>query len=131
MSSTRLEYLGESMVVEWSVEQETEDPGLWAATMRVTDNSIGGTALFVINEALDHFLGTCSPMQEDGIPVEPAVNDLGETRISHIRFRHRLMSDAREAVSGVLNDLEEYLRSKVIFRDQMNSRRLYTFEVSP
>lgn len=122
-----IEQQGEKIVLRTTVEQEPEDPGMWRATLEVRDNSMGNTALFVINDPLDKFLGTASPMQEDGIPVHPTLTDEGETRISKIRFRHWTQERADDAVSGVINDLDEYLRSKIIFRDEMSTRAVYTF----
>ena len=127
MPTTILPYLGEEIEVEHSIAQEEEDPGMWSVTMGIVSNTIGSTALFVINDKLDSFLGTASPAQEDGVPVFPETNSEGETRISTIRFRHAMYGDAEGAVSGGLNDLEEYLRSKVIFRDHMD--HLSTFVI--
>jgi hypothetical protein len=116
-----INFLEETLTLESEIVQETEDPGMWRITIDILSNSIGSIALFVINDPLDTFLGTASPMQEDGVPVFPALNEDGEGRISTIRFRHAMLGDAEGAISGVLNDLEEYLRSKVIFRDHMDS----------
>ena len=127
MTTTILEYLGEEIEVESDIIQETEDPGMWAITMDIVRNTMGSTSLFVINDKLDSFLGTASPAQEDGVPVFPDTNEDGECRISTIKFRHAMFGDAEGAVSGGLNDLEEYLRSKVIFRDHMD--KVSTFSI--
>lgn len=122
-----LDYRGERITMSWSMEQEVDDPGYWRTDLEVTENSMGDEELFVVNDPLDIFFGTASPSTEDGSPILPEVNDTGEGRLSYIRVRHLAMSDAREAVSGVANDLLEYLRSKVVFRDNMTAQTTYTF----
>jgi len=117
----------EQITLRSTIEQEPDDPGMWRITLEVRDNSMGDTALFVVNDPLDKFLGTASPVQEDGIPVAPAKTAEGEQRISQIRFRHWTQGRVDDALSGVINDLDEYLRSKIIFRDQMSGRATYTF----
>lgn len=130
MATATLEYLGESITVEHDLFQEEEDPGMWSVTMSVVSNSMGSTALFVINDPLDTFLGTASPLQEDGVPVFSVLSEEGETRISTIRFRHAMLGDAEGAITGVLNDLDEYLRSKVIFRDHMDEVNTFVIGTS-
>jgi hypothetical protein len=128
MTIQQIDVLGQRINLEWTVAQEVEEPYMWAATFHVRDNSVGDLELFVVNEALETFLGTASPYQEQVVPRDPAVNDEGETRTSSIRVRHQAMEDAFDAVSAIANDLEEYLKSKVVFNQQLTKVTHYTFE---
>lgn len=118
---------GERIVLRTKVWQEEKDPGYWVVILEVRGNTIGDINLFVINNALDKFLGTASPMQEDGVPSEPLTNEQGEQRLAAISFRHRTIELIDDAIEGVKNDFDEYLRSKIIYRDEMNKKSRYTF----
>lgn len=118
-------FKSEAILMAYEIEQEAADPGMWSTILSILSNSMGSTAMFVINHPLDKFLGIASPALEDGVPEYPSLNDDGEARISTIRFRHAMLGDAQDAVSGAVNDLDEYLRSKVIFRDHMDKVSTY------
>ena len=127
MNSHTITFEGETIVLESEVEQLLSNPGRWRVTLRVVSNTIGPVEMFVINHPLDKFLAVASPMLEDATPAAPAVNKKGEQRLSQIRFVHPVGQLADQAVTGVINDLDEYLRSKVTFRDRMTAQKRYTF----
>lgn len=126
MSTVYLPFGQSSLLIVQVDEYQTPD-GYWNLGLRCVGNELGDLHRFVYNQ--DTFYGIASPMDDVGVPIAPAVSDEGTSRTSEVLIR--LSQDRahllREAREGVLAGLDEYIRSKILFRDHMTQAETYSF----
>lgn len=93
-------------------------------------NDVGDLGRFVMKSQGESrvFRNVASPMDDQIIPLHPVSNVEGESRLNIIRLRHTSQQAIEESESAISADLDEYIRSKILFRDKMSNAERYDFE---
>lgn len=93
---------------------------LWAVSFRIVESRVGDLNRFCYIRN-SNSLWVASPCDDDGIPVYPAFNADDATRTDKITVTCDLPSNIEETVNGVLNDLDEYIRSVEALKDMVDA----------
>lgn len=93
---------------------------LWAVSFDVVESRVGDISRFCFIRDSD-ILWVASPCDDDGVPVYPSYNEAGATRTRKIKVTCDIEANIEETISGVLNDLDEYIRSKEALKDMVDA----------
>lgn len=112
---------GREDMIKVDVQQSYDDTSkLWTVSFDVMESRVGDIHRFCFIKD-SNVLWVASPCDDDGVPVYPAVNDEGATRTRKIKVTCDLAVNIEETISGVLNDLDEYIRSKEALKDMVDA----------
>lgn len=96
------------------------EAGLWSVSFEVTESVVGDVERFCFIRD-SNIIWVASPCDDDGVPVYPAFNAEGATRTRKIKVTCDVEASVEETVTGVLNDLDEYIRSKEALKDMVDA----------
>ena len=110
---------GSDKMIEVDMQTSAHD-GIYDLTVRCVSSQVGDTNRFCYLVG-SNVLWVASPMDDDGVPVYPAFNAEGATRTRKIKVTCDVEASVEETVTGVLNDLDEYIRSKEALKDMVDA----------
>jgi hypothetical protein len=93
---------------------------LWSVSFDVLESRVGDINRFCFIKD-SNVIWVASPCDDDGVPVYPLFNDGDATRTRKIKVICDLEANVEETVNGVLNDLDEYIRSKEALKDMVDA----------
>lgn len=93
---------------------------LWTVSFDVLESRVGDVNRFCFIRD-SSILWVASPCDDDGVPVYPAFNAEGATRTRKIKVTCDTEVNIGETIDGVLNDLDEYIRSKEALKDMVDA----------
>lgn len=96
---------------------------LWTLTARCLSSTVGDTNRFCFLKGTN-VIWVASPLDDDGVPLYPQVNDEGSTRASKILITSDKEETILETMDGILADLDEYIRSKKALLDMVDAELL-------
>jgi hypothetical protein len=112
---------GKPDMLKVDVEQAYDaDNRLWSVSFRVLESKVGDLSRFCFIRD-SNIIWVAGPCDDDAVPVHPAFNEGGATRTDKIKVICDTKASVEETVSGVLNDLDEYIRSKEALKDMVDA----------
>lgn len=112
---------GREDMIKVNVTRTYDAPSaLWSVAFEVVESRVGDINRFCFIKD-SNTIWVASPCDDDGTPVYPAVNSDQVARTNKIKVTCDIESHVDETINGVLNDLDEYIRSKEALKDMVDA----------
>jgi hypothetical protein len=129
--TTQYHPFGNPVLLTVAIDEYQTQDGYWNLGAKCVQNELGDLARFVYREAT--LQGVATPMEDVGTPVAPLTGHEGTSRVQEIliRFANGKEQYLDETKNGILAALDEYVRSKILFRDHMAPAETFYFSDIP
>ena len=108
--------IGEDSFITVQIEEGQRPDRAWYVRFEIISSKSGDKHRFIVKDyacpGKERYFGCARPSQDNNVPVAPEVNEDGESRIHVAEFILDTPAQIEEAKTGVLDDLDEYIRSK-------------------
>lgn len=129
--TTQYHPFGNPTLLTVAIDEYQSPDGYWNLGVKCVQNELGDLHRFVYEGDLLH--GVATPLQDLECPVAPETGPAGTTRTQEIlvRLANGHEQYLRETREGILAALDEYVRSKILFRDRMVPAETFYFSDIP
>ena len=123
--TTQYHPFGNPVLLTVAIDEYQTQDGYWNLGAKCVQNDLGDLARFVYREAT--LQGVATPLEDIGTPVAPLTGHEGTSRVQEIliRFANGHEQHLDETREGILAALDEYVRSKTLFRNMVAAETFY------